>query len=203
MLRRTRLKTGGLRGNLFLTLVGSSTMEDVFWSLEEEDSLDSVPEEGLTPSLPSSQQIEHVIHGSPLWLIAGGVLFWVMILYGPDWGCWLSLVAVGLPLYGFFEYMKTVIVSWNPEQRCVEVYEGARYNQERWLMFAYTSEPGDRIIVESEAITKGDDWYDIFSNRDYWLVVKRKDGLLVASSKDTENSRYFAKRIKAHLDSFQ
>ena len=80
-------------------------MEDVFWSLEEEDSLDSVPEEGLTPSLPSSQQIEHVIHGSPLWLIAGGVLFWVMILYGPDWGCWLSLVAVGLPLYGFFEYM--------------------------------------------------------------------------------------------------
>ena len=42
---------------------------------------------------------------------------------------------------------------------------------------------------------------DLLSARDYWLVVNRKDGTLVASSENQENSRSFAKRIKDCLDS--
>ncbi|MEC7443714.1 MAG: hypothetical protein VX996_01875, partial [Candidatus Thermoplasmatota archaeon] len=130
--------------------------------------------------------------------MAGIALFGSMMVWSPDWGVWLTLAAIGLPLYGVFEYMKTVVVTWDQDQRHVEVLEGPRYSEERWLMLAYTSEPGDQVTIESEP-TSGNS-LDVFGARDHWLVVKRKDGTFVASSKDTENSRYFAKRIKDCLD---
>jgi hypothetical protein len=180
-------------------------VEEVFMSLEDEEEGATNRGSNATSTAPpaSPQQTEYVIHGSPLWLISGIALFGVMIVSSSDWSWWLTLVALVLPVYGFFEYTKTVIVSWNQEQRHVEVFEGARYSGERWLVFAYTSEPGDEINIESVIIGKlTPDLLDIFSNRDYWLEVKRKDGTLVASSKDTENSHYFAKRIKNCLDLF-
>ena len=196
--------------NLFLMSVGFFTMEEVFLSLEEEDSLNSGPDITSASSPPSSKEEEYVIHGSPIWLIVGLALFSIMILSlvsggsgERDWSWWFTIVALTTPLFGFFEYMKTVIVSWDQEQRHVEVYQGARASDERWLMFAYTSKPGDEITIESDAIIKGADWYDIFSNREFWLVVKRKDGTLVASSKDAENTHHFAKRIKECLDHLQ
>ena len=175
-------------------------MGELFWSLEDEDgdAASSGPYAMSAPSSPSPQRAEHIIHGSPLWLMAGIALFGSMMVWSPDWGVWLTLAAIGLPLYGVFEYMKTVVVSWDQEQRHVEVHEGPRYSEERWLMLAYTSEPGDQVIIESEP-TSGNS-LDVFGARDHWLVVKRKDGTFVASSKDTENSRYFAKRIKDCLD---
>ena len=103
-------------------------------------------------------------------------------------------------VYGSFEYLKTVIVSWNQEQRHVEVFEGSRYGQERGLMLSYTSEPGDLITIESKP-TSGNR-LDILSSRDYWLVVKRKDGSDVASTEGQENSHFFATRIKDCLDLF-
>ncbi|MEC7989528.1 MAG: hypothetical protein VX151_06280 [Candidatus Thermoplasmatota archaeon] len=171
-------------------------MEEVFWSLEEENNTD--PGATSSSSPVSSQQVEHVIHGSPLWLIAGIAVVLVMVVTPTDWGCWLPLMAFAMLGYGSFEYLKTVIVSWNQEQRHVEVFEGSRYSQERELMLSYTSQAGDLITIESKP-TSGIR-LDILGSRDYWLVVKRKDGTFAASSKDTENSRYFAKRIKDCLD---
>ena len=174
-------------------------MEEVFWSLEEENNT------GLgatsSSSAASSQQGEHVIHGSPLWLIAGIAVVLVMVVTPTDWGCWLPLMALAMLGYGSFEYLKTVIVSLNQEQRHVEVFEGSRYSQERGLMLSYTSEPGDLITIESKP-TSGIR-LDILGSRDYWLVVKRNDGTLVASSENHENSRFFAKRIKDCLEQFQ
>ena len=184
------------RGNLFLMLLDILAMEEVFWSLEEENNTD--PGATSSSSPVSSQQGEHVIHGSPLWLIAGIAVVLVMVVTPTDWGCWLPLMVFAMLGYGSFEYLKTVIVSWNQEQRHVEVFEGFRYSQERELMLSYTSESGDLITIESKP-TSGIR-LDILGSRDYWLVVKRKDGTFVASSKDTENSRYFAKRIKDCLD---
>lgn len=148
----------------------------------------------------SSQQGEHVIHGSPLWLIAGIAVVLVMVVTPTDWGCWLPLMVLAVLVYGSFEYLKTVIVSWNQEQRHVEVFEGSRYGQERGLMLSYTSEPGDLITIESKP-TSGNR-LDILSSRDYWLVVKRKDGSDVASTEGQENSHFFATRIKDCLDLF-
>ncbi len=174
-------------------------MEEVFWSLEEENNT------GLgatsSSSAASSQQGEHVIHGSPLWLIAGIAVVLVMVVTPTDWGCWLPLIALAMLGYGFFEYAKTVIVSWNQEQRYVEVFEGSRYSEERELLLAYTSKAGDKITMKSKP-TSGNR-LDILGSRDYWLVVKRNDGTLVASSENHENSRFFAKRIKDCLDQFQ
>ena len=173
-------------------------MEEVFWSLEEENN--TGPVATLTSSHASSQRGEHVIHGSPLWLIAGIAVVLVMVVTPADWGCWLPLVTLAMLVYGSLEYVKTVVVSWNQEQRHVEVFEGSRYSQERGLILSYTAEPGDLITIESEP-TSGNR-LDVLGSRDYWLVVKRKDGTDVASTKGQENSHFFATRIKDCLDLF-
>ena len=103
-------------------------------------------------------------------------------------------------VYGSLEDVKTVIVSWDQEQRHVEVFEGFRYGQERGLMLSYAAEPGDLITIESKP-TSGNR-LNVLGSRDCWLVVKRKDGTDVASTKDQENSHSFAKRIKDCLDLF-
>ena len=122
-------------------------MEEVFWSLEEENNTGL----GATSasSLASSQRGEHVIHGSPLWLIAGIAVVLVMVVTPTDWGCWLPLIALAMIVYGSLEYVKTVIVSWDQEQRHVEVFEGSRYSQERELMLSYTAEPGESSLSNS------------------------------------------------------
>lgn len=186
--------------NVFLELFGSIIMEEVFWSLEE-DNPSSDPETPSTMSPRSSQHTEHTIQGSPLWLVGGTALVVIMVVFPTDWGCWLPLIALAMLVYGFFEYTKTVTVSWTQESRHVEVFEGSRYNAERWLMLSYTSQPGDEITIESKPVSGNP--LDVLSARDYWLVVKRKDGTHVASTEDQENSHFFAKRIKACLDLFQ
>ncbi len=174
-------------------------MEEVFWSLEEENN--TGPGAMSSSSAASSQQGEHVIHGSPLWLIAGIAVVGMMIVTPNDWGWWLPLTALAMLGYGSFEYLKTVIVCWNQEQWYVEVFEGSRYSEERELLLAYTSKAGDKITMKSKPASGNR--LDILSARDYWLVVKRNDGTLVASSENHENSRFFAKRIKDCLDQFQ
>ena len=178
-------------------------MEDVFWSLEddENDAPGSGPGFLPTTSSPSSQYVEHTIHGSPFWLVSGLAVVVVMIVIPTDWSWWLPLIALAMLAYGFFEYVKTVIVSWDEEQRYVEVSEGSRYSEARELLLSYTSEPGDTITMKSKPASGNR--LDILSARDYWLVVKRNDGTLVASSEGHENSRSFAKRIKDCLDQFQ
>ena len=177
-------------------------MEEVFWSLEDEEegAPSSGPAASLTASSSSSQHIEHTIRGHPYWLVAGLALVLMMIVTPADLGWWLPLIALAMLVYGFFEYVKTVIVSWDQEQQHIEVFEGSRYSEERELVLAYGFEPGDRITMKSKPVTSNP--LDIFSARDYWLVVKRNDGTLVASSRGQENSRYFAKRIKDCLDQF-
>ena len=178
-------------------------MEEVFWSLEddESDTPGSGPDALSTMSPPSSQHIEHTIQGSPLWLVSGLAVVVVMVVTPIDWGWWLPLIALAMLGYGFFEYIKTVIVCWNQEQRRVEVFEGSRYSEERELVLAYASEPGDKITMKSKPASGNR--LDLLSARDYWLVVMRNDGTLVASSENHENSRSFAKRIKDCLDSLQ
>ena len=172
-------------------------MEDVFWSLEDDEG--DAPDAPTTMPSSSPQHIEHTIQGSPLWLVSGLAVVGTMIVTPIDWGWWLPLIALAMLGYGFFEYVKTVIVSWNQEQQQVEVFEGSRYSEARELMFAFTSEPGDHITMKSKPASGNP--LDLLSARDYWLVVNRKDGTLVASSENQENSRYFAKRIKDCLDS--
>ena len=174
-------------------------MEDVFWSLEDDEG--DAPDAPTTMPSSSPQHIEHTIQGSPLWLVSGLAVVGMMIVTPTDWGWWLPLIALAMLGYGFFEYVKTVIVSWNQEQQQVEVFEGSRYSEARELMLAFTSEPGDYITMKSKPASGNP--LDLLSARDYWLVVNRKDGTLVASSENQENSRYFAKRIKDCLDSLQ
>ena len=171
-------------------------MEDVFWSLEDDEG--DAPDAPTTMPSSSPQHIEHTIQGSPLWLVSGLAVVGMMIVTPTDWGWWLPLIALAMLGYGFFEYVKTVIVSWNQEQQQVEVFEGSRYSEARELMLAFTSEPGDHITMKSKPASGNP--LDLLSARDYWLVVNRKDGTLVASSENQENSRYFAKRIKDCLD---
>ena len=178
-------------------------MEDVFWSLEDDEEAAPSSGPGVSPttSSPSSQYVEHTIHGSPFWLVSGLAVVMMMVVTPTDWGWWLPLIALAMLGYGFFEYVKTVIVSWDEEQRYVEVFEGSRYSEARELVLSYTSEPSDNITIKSKP-TSGNP-LDLLSARDYWLVVKRSDGTLVASSENQENSRSFAKRIKDCLDQFQ
>ena len=171
-------------------------MEDVFWSLEDHEG--DAPDAPTTMPSSSPQHIEHTIQGSPLWLVSGLAVVMMMVVSPTDWGWWLPLIALAMLGYGFFEYVKTVIVSWNQEQQQVEVFEGSRYSEARELMLAFTSEPGDHITMKSKPASGNP--LDLLSARDYWLVVNRKDGTLVASSENQENSRYFAKRIKDCLD---
>ncbi len=179
-----------------------SSMEEVFWSLEDDegDAPSSGPDVPPTMSPSSPQHIEHIIQGSPLWLVSGLAVVVMMVVTPTDWGWWLPLIALAMLVYGFFEYVKTVTVSWNQEQRRVEVFEGSRYSEARELMLAYTSEPGDKITMKSKPASGNP--LDLLSARDYWLVVNRNDGTLVASSESQENSRYFAKQIKDCLDLF-
>ena len=174
-------------------------MEDVFWSLEDDEG--DAPDAPTTMPSSSPQHIEHTIQGSPLWLVSGLAVVGMMIVTPTDWGWWLPLIALAMLGYGFFEYVKTVIVSWNQEQQQVKVFEGSRYSEARELMLAFTSEPGDHITMKSKPASGNP--LDLLSARDYWLVVNREDGTLVASSENQENSRYFAKRIKQHLDQLQ
>ena len=177
-------------------------MEEVFWSLEEDEgnATSNSPETPPTMSSSSPQHSEHTIHGSPFWLVSGLAIAGVMVVAPTDRGWWLPLIALAMLAYGFFEYAKTVIVSWDEKQRYVGVFEGSRYSEARELLLSYTSEPGDTITMKSKPASG--DRFDLLSARDYWLVVKRSDGTLVASSEGHENSRSFAKRIKNCLDQF-
>ena len=123
-------------------------MEDVFWSLEDDEG--DAPDAPTTMPSSSPQHIEHTIQGSPLWLVSGLAVVGMMIVTPTDWGWWLPLIALAMLGYGFFEYVKTVIVSWNQEQQQVEVFEGSRYSEARELMLAFTSEPGDYITMKSK-----------------------------------------------------
>lgn len=175
-------------------------MEEVFWSLEDDEgnAPSNSPETPPTMSSSSLQHSGHTIHGSPFWLVSGLAIVGVMVVTPTDWGWWGWLTALAMLAYGFFEYAKTVIVCWDQEQRRVEVFEGSRYSEERELVLAYASEPGDKITMKSKPASGNP--LDFLSARDYWLAVKRTDGTLVASSEGYENSRSFAKRIKEHLD---
>ena len=175
-------------------------MEEVFWSLEddEENGSSNSPETPPTMSSSSPLHSEHTIHGYPFWLVSGLAVVGVMVVTPTDWGWWGWLTALAMLAYGFFEYAKTVIVSWDEKQHYVEVFEGSRYSEERELLLSFPSEPGDTITMKSKPASGSR--LDILSARDYWLVVKRSDGTLVASSEGHENSRSFAKRIKEHLD---
>ena len=178
-------------------------MGEVFWSLEEDEGNAPSKSPGTPPTMSSSspQHSEHTIHGSPFWLVSGLAIVVVMVVTPAGWGWWGWLTALAMLAYGFFEYAKTVIVSWDEEQRHVEVFEGSRYSEARELIIAFTSEPGDHITMKSKPASGNP--LDILSARDYWLVVKRSDGTPVASSEGHENSRFFAKRIKDCLDQFQ
>ena len=99
-------------------------MEDVFWSLEDDEG--DAPDAPTTMPSSSPQHIEHTIQGSPLWLVSGLAVVGMMIVTPTDWGWWLPLIALAMLGYGFFEYVKTVIVSWNQEQQQVEVFEGSK-----------------------------------------------------------------------------
>ena len=79
-------------------------MEEVFWSLEEENNTGPGTTSASSPA--SSQRGEHVIHGSPLWLIAGIAVVLVMVVTPTDWGCWLPLIALAMIVYGSLEYVK-------------------------------------------------------------------------------------------------
>lgn len=56
-------------------------MEEVFWSLEEGNNTGPGATSASSPA--SSQRGEHVIHGSPLWLIAGIAVVLVMVVSPP------------------------------------------------------------------------------------------------------------------------
>ena len=69
------------RGNVFLILIEDFGMEEVFWSLEEGNNTGPGATSASSPA--SSQRGEHVIHGSPLWLIAGIAVVLVMVVSPP------------------------------------------------------------------------------------------------------------------------
>tara|TARA_B100000674_G_C37276454_1_gene661266 strand:+ start:28 stop:447 length:420 start_codon:yes stop_codon:yes gene_type:complete len=86
-------------------------------------------------------------------MMIGGILLFVLIVFslisearsdGIEFSPELfgfGVVALVLPWYGYFQYRKTVVISWRQDERRVEVFEGIRNSDERSTMFAYTSEP--------------------------------------------------------------
>ncbi len=196
-----------------------STMEEAFWKADDggdDNANNAADTTSPTPSQPSSQT-EHIIYGSPLMMI-GGILLFVLIVFslisearsdGIEFSPELfgfGVVALVLPWYGYFQYRKTVVISWRQDERRVEVFEGIRNSDERSTMFAYTSEPRDQILIQSETTHFGGhhaaDYDHTDSKTEYWLVVKRRDGTTVASS-DAAKNTYFLKRIKQYLDQLQ
>jgi hypothetical protein len=196
-----------------------STMEETFWKADDggdDNANNAADTTSARPAQPSSQT-EHIIYGSPLMMI-GGILLFVAIVFslvsearsdGIEFSPELfgfGFVALVLPLYGYFQYRKTVVISWRQDERRVEVFEGIRNSDERSTMFAYISEPRDQILIQSETTPFGDhhapDYDPTDSKTEYWLVVKRRDGTTVASSNAAKNT-YFLKRIKHYLDQLQ
>lgn len=194
-------------------------MEEAFWNTEGggKEIANNGTDAPSSSSESSPHATEHVIEGSPLMMIGGLVLFVVMAASllsdalgdGVDYTfetVAFSVVALVLPLYGYAQYKKTVIISWKQEQRLVEVFKGFRNSEERNTMLSYTAEPGDQIILQSETTHSGGrrsidhDYTD--SKTEYWLAIRRKDGTYVESS-DTATSTFFLKRIKQHLDQLQ
>ena len=194
-------------------------MEEAFWTADEggDENASNAPDTTHSTPLQAPSQTEHIIYGSPLTMV-GGILLFVIIaislisearsdgiesrpeLFG------FGFVAVVLPWYGYIQYRKTAIISWSQDERRVEVFKGIRNSDERSTMFAYTSEPRDQIIIQSETTSSNDhhsaDHDDTDSETEYWLVVKRVDGTTIASS-DAAKNTYFLKRIKQYLDQLQ
>ena len=194
-------------------------MEEAFWTADEggDDNASNAPDATHSTPLQPPSQTEHIIYGSPLTMVGGILLFVIIAIslisearsdgieFSPElFG--FGFVAVVLPWYGYFQYRKTAIISWSQDERRVEVFKGIRNSDERSTMFAYTSEPRDQIIIQSETTYSSGhhsaDHDDTDSETEYWLVVKRVDGTTVASS-DAAKNTYFLKRIKQYLDQLQ
>ena len=129
-------------------------MEDAFWKADDggdNNANNAADTTSPTPAHPSSQT-EHTIYGSPLMMI-GGILLFVAIVFslvsearsdGIEFSPELfgfGVVALILPWYGYFQYRKTVVISWRQDERAWRCSEGIRNSGERSTMFAYTSEP--------------------------------------------------------------
>ena len=194
-------------------------MEEAFWKADDggDDNVNNAADT-TSPTPPQSfSQTEHIIYGSPLTMVGGILLFVIIAIslisearsdgieFSPElFG--FGFVAVVLPWYGYLQYRKTVVISWRQDERRVEVFKGIRNSDERSTMFAYTSEPRDQIIIQSETTSSNAhhsaDHDDTDSETEYWLVVKRVDGTTIASS-DAAKNTYFLKRIKQYLDQLQ
>ena len=124
------------RGNLFLMLLEILAMEEVFWSLEEENNTD--PGATVSSSPASSQQGEHVIHGSPLWLIAGIAV--VLVIQTPPIGVagfrsWCSPCSATVPS-STSKRSSSLGIKNSDMLRCLKDPATAK---ERELMLSYTS----------------------------------------------------------------
>jgi hypothetical protein len=166
-------------------------MAEPFWS--QSDAIEDevvVHEEAPTPTEPqaSDRADEQVIEG-PVWMLALGLGILTLIsvagvvdaLSGgsqPDeylqFGFVFFILGIGLPIKGYLQYNKAMVISWDAVSHHLDVAFASRNLERRKTFFSYDMLPGDDLRFEEHTDHGHGD--DSSSTTTYWVEVHRRGG---------------------------
>jgi hypothetical protein len=172
-------------------------MAEPFWSQSDavEDEV-AVHEEGPAPTEPqATQRVDEQVIEGPAWiLVLGLVCFAIMVVTvvvdvlggGSEPGEYAEIgfvffiVSIVLPIKGYMEYNKSMVISWDTVSHHLDVAFASRQLEGRKTFFSYNMQPGDDVRFESH--TEDGVGEDSSSSTSYWLEIHRQDGTVAVDT---------------------
>lgn len=172
-------------------------MTEPFWSQPEvdEDNVVVQDERPVSTEPPASERVDEQVIEGPVWiLVLGLVCFAIMVVTvvvdvlggGSEPGEYAEIgfvffiVSIVLPIKGYMEYNKSMVISWDTVSHHLDVAFASRQLEGRKTFFSYTMQPGDDIRFESH--TEDGVGEDSSSTTTYWVEVHRRDGTVAVDS---------------------
>ena len=191
-------------------------MAEPFWSQSEVvvDEV-SIREERIAPtgSQAAGRVDEQVIEG-PAWiLVLGLVCFAIMVVTvvvdvlggGSEPGEYAEIgfvffiVSIVLPIRGYMEYNKSMVISWDNASHHLNVSFASRKLTGRKTFFTYDMLPGDDLRFEEHTDHGHGD--DSSSTTTYWVEVHRRGGTVEVDT--PAFSHHYWKKLRPILFGYQ
>ena len=90
------------------------------------------------------------------------------------------IVSIVLPINGYMEYNKAMIISWDTVSHHLDVAFASRQLEGRKTFFSYAMQPGDDVRFESH--TEHGVGEDSSSTTACWVEVPRRDGIVAVDT---------------------
>ena len=145
---------------------------------------------------PATERVDEQVIEGPVWILALGlVCFAIMVVtvvvdvlgggsepgeYAEIGSVFFFIVSIVLPIKGYMEYNKAMVISWDTVSHHLDVAFASRQLEGRKTFFSYAMQPGDDVRFESH--TEHGVGEDSSSTTTCWVEVPRRDGTVAVDT---------------------